>query len=171
MSEHPQNYSSITHLPTAINVWIIYGSSCCCFSLMSEQWLLAADSPPSVCLFVRLSDDLLYFSVIFRRFSRTGALSITPRRLVPPRKCIDVESGDILNMNSLLCGSTTSCELPESSSGRCVVSSACRHRGLEGDLCTGLRLGTGGLVLRSGPSPAWASVVICWWRLCISVQY
>lgn len=65
--------------------------------------------------------------------------------------------------------STTSCELFESSGGRCVSSSVCRHHGLELDLCAGLTLWTGGLVLGSGPTPTWASVVICLWWLCVFV--
>ncbi len=47
----------------------------------------------------------------------------------------------------------------ESSRGRCVCPSVCRHH-----LCAGLRLWTGSLVIGPDRAPAWASVVIRRWQ-------
>lgn len=48
--------------------------------------------------------------------------------------------------------------------GRCVCPSVCRHHSLEVNLCGGLRLWTGVLVLGPGPAPTWASFVVRWWQ-------
>lgn len=133
--------------------------------LSSDYWLLiplSLSACLSVCLMI-CSTFLWYSAVLVK-------LALSPSVLedvchLENALMWNLETFLILNAYCVDPGSTTSCELCESGSGRCVVPSVCRHRGLEGDLCAGLRLGTGGLVLRSGPSPAWASVVICWWWL------